>query len=296
MSLDPTSLRLFVRVLEAGTIAAVAEQEFIAASAVSKRISELETCLNTQLLVRTNRGVEGTQAGKALAQLSRGVLHQLDQVHARMHEYSRGVRGEVRIVANISAITQFLPAQLKAFLDQHPFIQIRLEERISADIVDAVAQNRADIGIFTEVSGTTEGLTIHPYRSDRLVLITASQHPLSQAHSLSFSDTLDYNYVGLHTGSAINNRLLQAAAAAEKTFRMRIQVTSYEALLRMVEQDLGIGIMPQEIAGPYVNTHRIKAVPLTDRWAHRNLKLCTSNQHPLSQATVRLLEHLTAGD
>lgn len=293
MHLDPTSLHLFVRVLETGTIAAVAEQEFIAASAISKRISELEASLNTQLLVRTNRGVGGTLAGKALAQLSRGVLHQLEEVHARMHEYSQGMRGEVRIVANISAITQFLPGQLKAFLDQHPFIQIQLEERISAEIAETVAQNQADIGIFTEVVGGTENLTIHPYQSDRLALITANQHPLSQAQSIHFSDTLQYDYVGLHTGSAINNKLLQAAAAAEKTFRMRIQVTSYEALLRMVENDLGIGIMPQDIALPYVNTNRVKVIPLNDSWAHRNLKLCTSNQHPLSQATQRLLEHLT---
>ena len=293
MHLDPTSLRLFVRVLETGTIAAVAEQEFIAASAISKRISELETSLNTQLLVRTNRGVGGTQAGKALAQLSRGVLHQLEEVHARMHEYSQGIRGEVRIVANISAITQFLPGQLKAFLDQHPFIQIQLEERISSEIIETVAQNQADIGIFTEVFGNTENLNIFPYQSDRLALITANQHPLSQAESLSFIETLQYDYVGLHTGSAINNKLLQAAAAAEKAFRMRIQVTSYEALLRMVEQDLGIGIMPQDIAQPYATTHRVKVIPLNDSWANRKLKLCTSNQHPLSHATLRLLEHLT---
>lgn len=292
MHLDPTSLRLFVRVLETGTIAAVAEQEHIAASAISKRISELETSLNAQLMVRTNRGVGGTQAGKALAQLSRGVLHQLEEVHVRMHEYSQGVRGEVRIVANISAITQFLPRQLKAFLEQHPFIQIQLEERISSEIVEMVAQNQADIGIFTEVRGNTETLTVYPYQSDRLALITANQHPLSQAESVNFTDTLQYDYVGLHTGSAINNKLLEVAAVAEKAFRMRIQVTSYEALLRMVEQDLGIGIMPQDIARPYVSTQRIAAITLNDDWASRNLKLCSSNQHPLSQATLRLLEHL----
>ncbi|MBA4503310.1 LysR substrate-binding domain-containing protein [Marinobacterium marinum] len=296
MRLDPTSLRLFVRVLETGTIAAAAEHEHIAASAVSKRISELEHNLDAQLLVRTNRGVEGTQAGKALAQLARSVLQQLDEVHARMHEYSQGVRGEVRIVANISAITQFLPRQLKAFLDRHPLIQIQLEEKISSEIIDTLAQRKADIGIFTEVLGDTENLQIYPYRSDNLVVITANRHPLADTPRLHFADTLKYDYVGLHTGSAINNKLLHAAAAAEQPFRMRIQVTSYEALLRMVEQDLGIGIMPMDIARPYVNTRRIKAIALNDAWAHRNLKLCTNNQQPMSQATRRLLEYLTQDD
>jgi len=162
----------------------------------------------------------------------------------------------------------------------------------SSAIIDTVAQNKADIGIFTEVLGNTDNLDIHPYQSDQLVVITATQHPLAGTDTLHFADTLDFDYVGLHTGSAINNKLLHAAAAVGKPFKMRIQVTSYEALLRMVEQGLGIGIMPLDIARPYLKTGRIHRIRLADPWARRHLKLCTNNQHPMSQATRRLLDHL----
>lgn len=293
MHLDPISLRLFIAVVETGTIAAASQREHIAPSAISKRISELESLLNTRLLKRNNRGIEVTPAGENLAQMARSILHQMDEVYRQMQEYSHGLRGEVRIVANISAITQFLPAQLKAFLDEHPLVQIHLEERISSEIVEAVASNQADIGIFTETLESSPELEIYPYRSDQLVLIIPPTHPLVRVRSIQFVDTLQYDYVGLHTGSAINNRLLQAASSAGAPCRIRIQVTSYEALARMVEEGLGIGIMPRDIAHPYIKTGRLRAVELKDSWARRHLKVCINSRQMISQATERLLNHLS---
>ena len=138
MRLDPTSLRLFVSVIEEGSIARAAESNFIAASAISKRISELEQVLSTPLLTRTNRGVVATEAGSALLKRSRDVLHQLDDIFRHMSEYSDGLRGSVRMVANISAISQFLPNQLRSFLDMYPQVQVHLEEKISSELVGSM--------------------------------------------------------------------------------------------------------------------------------------------------------------
>src|SRR5450830_1550436 len=104
MRLDPISLKLFISVLEEGTIAAAAEREHIAAAAVSKRMSEIEAQLGTQLLVRTNKGISATAAGLALSTMARRVLHELDEISVQMQEYASGVRGHVRVFANISAI------------------------------------------------------------------------------------------------------------------------------------------------------------------------------------------------
>ena len=129
MIIDPLSLKLFVIIVEEGTISAAAEREHIAASAVSKRISDLEDTLQTQLLRRTNKGVVPTMAGVTLLNLARGVLHDLNDIFLQIQEYSSGVRGRVRLWANISAINQFLPNELKSFLNEHPQVQVRLEER-----------------------------------------------------------------------------------------------------------------------------------------------------------------------
>ncbi|MCZ2721598.1 LysR family transcriptional regulator [Marinomonas sp. 15G1-11] len=292
MLIDPTSLRLFVCVIEQGSIAKAAELNFIAASAISKRIKELEQLLHTPLMMRTNRGVVATPAGKALLQMSRGVLHQLDDIYNQMNEFSHGLRGQVRMVANISAISQFLPKQLRSFLNQNPQVQIHLEEKISSEIVRAVAENSADIGIVTIASREYTDLSIYPYKTDRLVVITPVGHPLGQFKEINYIDTLDYDYVGLHTGSAINNQMLKASEAESLPLNMRIQVTSYEALCSMVESGLGIGLMPIDIARPYIKASRIEALPLLDSWAHRELKICVRSSDQLFDAAHHLLNHL----
>ncbi|MCA1538310.1 LysR family transcriptional regulator, partial [Bradyrhizobium sp. NBAIM03] len=80
MKLDPQSLRLFISVLEEGTIAAASQREHIAAAAVSRRLSELESLLGSQLLIRSNKGIEPTEAGTALMYMARGVLNDLSGI------------------------------------------------------------------------------------------------------------------------------------------------------------------------------------------------------------------------
>ncbi|RJG03063.1 LysR family transcriptional regulator [Noviherbaspirillum sedimenti] len=289
--LDPTSLQLFIAVLEEGTIAAAAEREHIAAAAVSKRISEIESQLRTQLLNRTNKGIEPTAAGIALLGLARRALHELDDISVQMQEYASGMRGHVRIFANISAITQFLPAEIKSFLAEYPQIQVNLEEKISTAVTKAVAENAADIGIFI-MQPHGHQLEVFPYHEDKLVLITPADHPLATRKATSFADTLEYDYVGLHTGSTINLQLQNAASELGRLVRFSIQVTSYDALCLMVGSGLGIGILPEGVARTYTKTLRLRTIPLDEPWTRRELKICVRAFDALPVAAKLLVNHL----
>jgi DNA-binding transcriptional LysR family regulator len=291
MRLDPVSLKLFISVLEEGTIAGAADREHIAAAAISKRLSEIEESLGTRLLTRTNKGVEPTAAGIALSTLARRALHELDDITVQMQEYASGIRGHVRIFANISAITQFLPLELKSFLALYPRVQIHLEEKISTVITKSVAENSADIGIFTfEPHG--HHLEIFPYHTDQLVLITPKHHLLANHKKLSFADTFDFDYVGLHTGSAINRLLMKTASELNRTVKMRIQVTSYDALCLMVNSGLGIGLIPKSVAMQYTKSLEIRAIALTDACTQRELSICVRSFAALPEAAKLLLMHL----
>jgi len=293
--LDPVSLRLFVRIVETGSIAAAAEREHIAASAVSRRISDLEGQLKTALLQRTNKGVEATAAGLALLSLARNVLHSLDDIAVQMGEYAAGLRGHVRVAANLSSITQFLPGEMKGFMAQHPQVQLHLEEMISTRVTKAVFENQADVGIFAHVPYGEEVETF-PYHTDRLVLIVPREHPLAAGGPVRLRDTLAYDYVGLHTGSAINLQLVKAATELERTVSMRIQVTSYEALCLMVESGIGIGLLPAAVAGRYADVLAIQCVDLDEAWAERVLKLCVRSYAALPVAARLLVDHLRQPD
>jgi DNA-binding transcriptional LysR family regulator len=291
MKLDPVSLKLFVAVMEEGTIAKAATREHYAASAVSKRISELEGALHTELFVRSNKGVEATAAAFALLNLARGVLNNLDAIVSQMGEYSTGVRGYVRIMANISAISQFLPDELKSFTVAYPMVRISLQEQVSSIIAKGVAESAAEIGILNAGS-YGENVSQLPYHDDELVLVVPDGHPLASRKSVALADALDFDFVGAHTGSAINNQLTKAAAEVNKTLKLRIEVTSFDALCLMVAAGMGVGVMPRGSAQLYLRSLRVKSITLAEPWAKRKLVLCVRSDAVLSSASQLLVDHL----
>ena len=293
MKLDPTSLRLFIAIVEEGTIAGAAEREHLAAPAVSKRISQLEHSLRTQLLKRTHKGVEPTAAGLALLNLARRAVSYLDDLHVQMLDYAGGARGLVRVFANISAITQFLPTDLATFLQAHSQINVQLEERNSSVSVKAVADNAADVGIFT-VFPHGESVETLPYEVDRLTVITRTDHPLARRKRVKLVDLLDWDFVGMRTGSAINSQLIRAATDVDRQFRIRIQVTGYDALCLMVSAGLGIAIAPQNLTKLFVKQLALTEIALDEPWAPRQLGICVRSMDALSTAGRLLVEHLQA--
>ena len=293
MKLDPISLRLFVAVMEESTIAAAAAREHLAASAVSRRLADLEDALRVSLFTRSNKGTEPTAAAFALLNLARGVLNDLDGITTQMREYGAGVRGHVRVVANISAITQFLPAELQSFMALHPQVDVRLQEQISTSIAHSVAENAADVGILNDGS-YGERVTLLPYRTDELVLVVPTGHPLARRRSVRLADALPFDFVGAHPNSAINNQLTRAASEAGLPLRLRIQVTSYDALCLMVNAGLGVGVMPRGSAALYQGTLAIRTITLSEPWSQRRLALCVRSEESLSSVARLLVEHLRA--
>ncbi|WPB57014.1 LysR family transcriptional regulator [Xylophilus sp. GOD-11R] len=293
MRIDPVSLRLFVAVMEEGTIAAAAEREHLAPAAVSRRLSELESAVGTALFQRSNKGVQATAAAHALLGLARGVLHGLSDITEQMAGFGAGLRGHVRLSANISAITQFLPEDLRTFLGRAPQVQVHLQERISTQVARAVADSTADIGILN-AGDYGQALQQIPYRTDELVVVVPRGHALSRRRPLRFTEVLAHDIVGLHQGSALNDLLHRGAAETGLPLKLRMQVTSYDALCLMVDAGLGIGVLPRGSARLYLPALKIRAVDLAEPWSLRRLVLAVRSLEALSPAARMLVEHLRA--
>ncbi len=292
--IDLTSLQLFVAVCELGSIGRAAEREFIAASAVSKRLSDLETAVDTALLYRHSRGVTLTPAGESLLHHARTVLFGLERMQGELSEYADGVRGHVRMHANISAIFQFLPEDLGAFARAHSQIKIDLQEHLSSDVLHAVHEGAADLGIcnVAMANGALE-LQSRPYRSDHLVLVVPAGHALSAQAAIQFEDILDWDIVGLHANSSISLAMRAAAAAAGRPLRQRIQVTGLDAMCRMIDSGLGVGLLPDRAFELMRGVGDLTAVPLQDAWAHRELRVVARDFDALPVTARLLAEHLS---
>lgn len=294
MRLDPVSLQLFIAVVEEGSIAGAAQRQRIAPAAVSRRIGDLEASLGTPLLLRRARGVEPTQAGQALLGLARRALAVLDDLPEQLSDYAAGLRGQVRMAATISAITQFLPHDLAAFSRSHPHVRVVLDERDSAATVRAVAENAADLGIYTTFAHGESVLSL-PYRKDRLCLLVPRRHACAGRAETSFAEVVDEPFVGLRDGSAINLRLTAEAAALGRPLLFRIQVSAFDALCLMVANGFGIGVVPEGVARLFSATLPICAVRLADPWAQRQLALAVRSVEALPPAARRLIDHLQLG-
>lgn len=293
--IDLTSLQLFVAVCELGSIGRAAEREYIAASAVSKRLSDLEATLETPLLYRHTRGVDLTPAGQSLLHHARSVLFSLEKMQAELSEYADGVRGHVRIHANISAIVQFLPEDLGAFSREHPNVKIDLEEHLSSEVVRAVQEGAADLGICNAgAAGHGHSLQVRAYRQDELVLIVPRGHALAHGEAVAFEATLDCDHVGLHANSSIHLAMREAAAAVGRTIRLRIHVTGLDAMCRMIHNGLGVGVMPRRAFELMHGVGALDCVALTDAWARRDIQLVARDFTTLPLTARLLVDHLQA--
>jgi DNA-binding transcriptional LysR family regulator len=290
---DFRDLEHFIAVAETGSIARAAERCHTVASAVSKRLSDLEGSFGTALLVRGAKGVELTPAGHAFLGRARGIIHQAEQLDDELRRHASGARGHVRVFANISSIVEFLPAALASFLEKYPDIHIHLEEHVSTAVAAGVADNLADLGILSSVPAI-DGLTLTPFRSDELVVVLKPDHPLATSASLAFGQIVHLPLVGLHANSSLHQLLARAAADEGRPLNVRIRVTSFDAVCAMVAAGLGISVIPKAAAVPYTMQLRLRAIALTNSWAKRQLLLCTRSHEALPGASQRLLDHLLA--
>jgi DNA-binding transcriptional LysR family regulator len=289
--IDLATLSLFIAVARLGSISAGARQSHLAVGAASKRISDLESTLGTPLLYRNASGVSLTDAGQACLAHAQRVLREVEQLAGTLSDFAGGVRGQVRIAANTSSITQFLPEDLAAFMRVHPAVRIELEEQNSSDIIAAVVENRADVGIVADRT-PLRGLHSMQYRQDELVLVAPAGHPLSGRRRVAFADTLDYDYVGLPAATSLAMRLAEASARLEKPVRLRIQVRSFDAICRMVAATGGVGLLPRVAAEPHARSMRLRLIALADDWARRDLLLVVRDLDVLTVAARLLLTHL----
>jgi DNA-binding transcriptional LysR family regulator len=290
MRFDLTDLSLFRHVVEAGSITHGAVRAHLALAAASTRIRNMEDALGAPLLIRARQGVTPTQAGRTLLQHARTMLEQAERLREDLGAYAGGAAGQVRVLSNTNA-TEFLPEALSAFLAAHPHVSVDIEERLSDEIVGLIAEGVGDIGI---VAGTVDAgrLTTYPFRSDRFVLVVGRDHPLAKKAKISFAEVLDHDFVGLDRASAIQRFLGGKAASAGRPLKLRVQMRSFDAVCRLAECNVGVGVVPASTVRRAAKTMAIKAVDLADPWALRELTICLRDLDALPPFARQLVEHM----
>ena len=192
-----------------------------------------------------------------------------------------------------------MPDALAAFLASRPNLGIDLEERLSRDIVQAVTDGAADIGIVTDAVDSLALQTIS-FRDDPLVLAMARKHPLARRisnprgkrPSMLFADALDQDFIGLAGDSALQQYAQQQAVRLGGSMHCKIRLRSFEAVCRMVASGAGVAILPETAARRSGCAEDLRVVRLSDDWADRKLLICLRDYGTLPGHVRELVDAL----
>ncbi|EWC42693.1 LysR family transcriptional regulator [Stutzerimonas stutzeri] len=295
MHFDLADLRLFIHIAESPSLTQGARRAHLSPASASARIKALEGQLDSRLLYRDSRGVELTPAGQKLLQHARLVMRQVDYLKSEFTEYGTDSAGHIRIFANTTAVTEFLPEVLAGFLAQRPGVTVDLQERLSRDIVRGVLDGSTDMGI---IAGPVraEGLQVLHFSTDRLLLAVPVGHPLSGEPTMTLRQTLAYQHIGLHEGSTLLTFLRDQVEKLGGQLSLRIQVSSFEAVCRMIEAGVGIGIIPESAARRHSRTMQLALVELDEPWAVRERSILVRELEALPGSVRALIATLVPGD
>lgn len=291
MHFDLPDLRLFIHIAESPSLTQGARRASLSPAAASARIKALEGQLGSRLLYRDSRGVELTPAGERLLHHARLIMRQVDYLKSEFTEYGSGASGHIRIFANTTGVTEFLPEVLAGFLAARPGVTIDLQERLSRDIVRGVLDGAADLGI---IAGPVEVSTLQAlhFSTDRLLLAVPQGHPLATCRTVTLRDTLKYQHIGLHEGSTLLSFLRERVDQLGESLLLRIQVSSFEAVCRMIEAGVGIGIIPESAASRHSRTMGLATVQLDEAWALRERSILVRDLEALPSSVRALIATL----
>jgi len=291
MRFDLVDLQLFIAVADARSITGGAFRAHLALASASARIKGLEAALGTALLKRGRRGIELTAAGESLLDHARIILHNVETMQGDLLAFSRGMKATVRLLANTSGLSEYLPKVLAAFLAEHPHVNIDVEERESTEIARAIATSAADIGLAAE-HALPDSIERIPFSEDRLVVVAARGDELAKRRQVDFLEVVDRDFVGLITSSALHAHIAGHAARLGARLRFRARLNNFDSIGQMAAAGIGIAVMPEVAAKRCARSMRISIVRIRDPWANRKLAICARSFRALPRPAQQLVEHL----
>jgi DNA-binding transcriptional LysR family regulator len=294
--MDTETLRLFVAACELGNFSQLARRENLSAPTITRRIQQLEVEMGASLLVRAHKGVKPTPEGRLLLEKSATLLsclHEISQLIPRQPQRQRA--GVVSVIGSYSMTAGRLLTDIDKFLEleENKDIRIQLKEGDKQTIADELRTGAAELGIFWNVTDTS-GLELFTYHRDQIAAVMSAQHPLASVPVISYAVVAQHESVRTKTTRHVELMLERTGGIKQITQKNRVEVPSFEALLRLVKTGRYVGLCPAEVAAQYEHHFDLKIRPLSDGWASRNHVIACNSLAAISPAARALLDHLLA--
>ena len=237
-------LRAFVAIAETGTFTAGALRVHVTQAAISMQIRQLETEIGAKVFVRAPRHVILTEAGEQLLRRARHILREHDAALDEIAELAGAERGRLRIgSASAMVLTDQLPGILADLRDQHPGAEIAVTSGTSEVLVDQILAGEIDIA-FVSLPVDVRGIKTERLSDDQLVAIASPKHKLAKQKTISAYTLAGERLILGERGGNTRRLIDQFFAQAGVTLHVAMELSRQQAIRRMVEADMGVGIVP----------------------------------------------------
>ena len=237
-------LRAFVAIAESGTFTAGALRVHVTQAAISMQIRQLETEIGAKVFVRAPRHVILTEAGEQLLRRARHILREHDAALDEIAELAGAERGRLRIgSASAMVLTEQLPSMLKELRKQHPAAEIAVTSGTSEVLVDQILAGEVDVA-FVSLPVDVRGIKTERLSQDQLVAIASPRHKLAKQKTISAYTLAGERLILGERGGNTRRLIDQFFAQAGVTLHVAMELSRQQAIKRMVEEDMGVGIVP----------------------------------------------------
>lgn len=259
-------LRAFVQVTHAGTFTRGAEELHLAQSAVSHAVGQLEAELGFQLLRRTRRGVELTEAGATVFERAREIVAGADAIRSDLAALSGLLVGTVALGTMLPPGPVDLPELLANFHASHPGINVHVREGSAPEIIALLQRDELDVAVTgLPATGLHDGLAGEQLITEELLLIAPPDHRLSSLECASLATLSGEPFVGYRRGSALRDTIDAALRAAGASPEVVFESDELVSVRELVARSLGVSIVPRSTVdadGPQVAVIRVGPPPL----------------------------------
>jgi len=260
--IDERTLECVVAIYEEGSIRAAADAVNVAPSAISRRLSGLEIQIGARLFERFSTGLRATPVAEALVRYARERRHLSDLLDTEIDLLRGGEGGRVSVAVGEGYLSGVITQAIRPFHAQHPGVQVSLETGSTSEVIQAIEENRVDVGLAYNAPAN-KTIDVIANAPAPLCAILPVGHELARWTRLSLGDVEPYPLALLDGRHGVRRLFDMACNVEDVSATIRLECNSIPALRRYVASGSGIGVLPKFAAEPELSDGVVKAVSLT---------------------------------
>lgn len=249
--MDFHKLKAFVVVVEESNISRAAVRLNMQQPPLTRIIKSLEDELGASLLKRLPRGVEATEAGRALYQEALTILAHAEAIPKRVHNIAKGLEGQINLgFTNSVGLHSFLPAVLRQFREAFPAVSIHLEEDASSALIDSIRNEENDIVFLRKPAPISFGLNSVHILDESLIVALPNNHPLADGDApVHLLDLEPYDFVLYRrlAGQDLFDNILASCYQAGFSPNIVQEAPRLTSSLNLIAAGIGLSIVPEAI-------------------------------------------------